>query len=49
MKPIPFGARVRLFAAMPLIFGLATVVAAPTAQAVTINQVNIIDGLVDVD
>ena len=49
MKIIPFAAPVRLFAAMPLIFGLATVLAVPTAHAVTINQVDIIDGKVDVN
>lgn len=49
MKVIPFAAPVRLFAAMPLILGLATFVAAPMAEAVTINQVDIIDGKVDVN
>ncbi len=49
MKAIPFAARVRLFAAMPLIFGLAAVLAAPTAQAAVVEEVNIINGFVDVD
>ena len=49
MKAIPFAAPVRLLAAMPLIFGLATILAAPTAHAVTINQVDIIDGKIDVN
>ena len=38
----------RLSVAMPLIFGLAAIAAAPTAEAVTIESVNIIDGGVDV-
>ena len=45
-------APVRLFAAMPLIFGLAAMVAAPTAQAVSaieINEVDIENGETDVD
>ena len=49
MKVTPFAAPVRLLAAMPLILGLATIVAAPAAHAVTINQVDIIDGLIDVN
>jgi hypothetical protein len=34
---------------MPLIFGLAIMGAAPTVEAVTINQVDILNGFVDVD
>ena len=34
---------------MPLIFGLATIAAAPTVEAVTIDTVDIINGLVDID
>jgi hypothetical protein len=49
MKAISFAAPVRLFAAMPLIFGLATIVAAPAAHAVTVDQVDIIDGFFDVN
>lgn len=49
MKMIPFTAPVRLFAVMPLIFGLAVVLAAPTAQAAVVDEVNIINGLVDVN
>jgi hypothetical protein len=49
MKVIPFAAPVRLFAAMPLIFGLATVLAASSVQAAVVDEVNIINGLVDVD
>jgi hypothetical protein len=39
----------RLSVAMPLIFGLATIAATPTVEAVTINAVHIFDGRVDVD
>ena len=49
MKFIPFTAPVRFFAAMPWIFGLATVLAGPIAQAATVDVVNIINGRVDVD
>ena len=49
MKIIPFTAPVRLLAAMPLIFGLATVLAAPAAQAAVVDPVHIINGFVDVD
>ena len=42
-------APVRLSVAMPLIFGLAIIGAAPTVEAVTINQVDIINGFVDVN
>ncbi|MEQ1485183.1 hypothetical protein [Methyloglobulus sp.] len=38
-----------LFAAMPLLFGLVTFVAAPAAEAVTIDSVNLIQGYVDVN
>lgn len=39
----------RLITVMPLIFGLVTIVAAPTARAVvTIDEVDILDGFVDV-
>jgi hypothetical protein len=34
---------------MPLLFGLATIAAAPTVEAVTIDKVDIINGFVDVD
>ena len=37
----------RLSVAMPLMFGLATIAAAPTVEAVTIQRINIIDGRVD--
>lgn len=47
MKVITFPTP-RLSVAMPLILGLATIAAAPTAEAVTIESVNIIDGGVDV-
>lgn len=47
MKLIPFTTP-RLSAAMPLIFGLATIAAAPTVGAVTIESVDIIGGMVDV-
>ncbi|SJM95675.1 hypothetical protein CRENPOLYSF2_680003 [Crenothrix polyspora] len=43
--PVP----VRLFAAMPLIFGLAAIVAAPAVEAVTVIPVNIINGFIDVN
>lgn len=39
----------RLSVAMPLIFGLATIAAAPTVEAVTTDKVDIINGSVDVD
>jgi len=42
-------APVRRSVAMPLIFGLATIVAAPTVEAVTINAVDILNGRVDVN
>lgn len=42
-------APVRLSVAMPLIFGLATIAAAPIVEAVTINKVDIINGRVDVN
>ena len=37
----------RLSVAMPLIFGLATIAAAPTVEAVGIEAANIIDGFFD--
>jgi hypothetical protein len=40
---------VRFFKAIPLIFGLAAIVAAPTVGAVTTNLVNIIQGFFDVN
>jgi hypothetical protein len=39
----------RLSVAMPLIFGLATIAATPTVEAVGIEVVNILNGAVDVD
>ncbi len=39
----------RLSVAMPLIFGLATIAAAPTVEAAGIEQVDIVNGVVDVD
>jgi hypothetical protein len=38
-----------LLAAMPLLFGLASVVTSPIAGAVTVDSVNIIQGFFDVD
>lgn len=39
----------RLSGALPLLFGLAIIGAAPSVEAVTINQVDLINGFVDVD
>ena len=49
MKMISLTAPVRLLAAMPLIFGLVAVLEVPTAQAAVVDEVNIINGLVDVN
>lgn len=45
----PFTKPAPLIAAMPLIFGLATTIVTPMAQAATIDTVNILDGEVDVN
>lgn len=39
----------RLSVAMALIFGLASIAAAPSVEAVTVIEVDIVDGFVDVD
>lgn len=49
MKGITFTTPLRLSVAMPLIFGLATFAAAPTVEAASIEQVDIINGEVDVN
>lgn len=49
MKKSLISAPARLFAAMPLIFGLAAIVAAPNVEAVTIWPLNIVNGQLDVD
>jgi hypothetical protein len=39
----------RLSVAMPLIFGLATIAAAPTVEAAATDQVDVVNSIVDVD
>ena len=49
MKAFTLTKPAHLFAAMPLIFGLATILVTPMAQAATIDLVHIRDGFVDVN
>ena len=48
LKCLP-SAPARLSVAMPLIFGLATIAAIPAVEAMTVNEVDIFNGYVDVD